>query len=360
MDPEVKNNDIYAEEEEDKEQDVQPAEGDSDNQNVKELKQTIADYQEKLNQIDELIKGEKDDATKIAEMELLKKEIQSAIDYSSDLIKLKESDQGKIKVSMRVLTDKDKGKVCEGFFNSEQQWFAGKIIDVNVEDQTAEIDWIGFTEKSSLPAKYIKIAKHPDSSQLEEGYVCESLYTLDGNWYPCMIERIFEDTYFVKFRKFGNKENVPIEYLRLKPEDVKKNKEKEKEGLDNFVPPEKLKYKSTDTEDQKLSKKKKLKALKFNHKKKIFDKANKEKQETWMDFQHKASRSKKGHYQTVKVAKESIFKTPDNPESRVGVVGSGQGMSSEYRKRKHVEYQGDIQTPVEDRHHRSSKRRKYS
>lgn len=87
-----------------------------------------------------------------------------------------------------------------------------------------------------------------------------------------MIERIFEDGYLVKFKKFGNKETVPLEYLRLKPEDIKKNKEKEKEGLDNFVAPEKLKWKSTDTEEQKQSKKKKLKALKLNHKRKIIDK----------------------------------------------------------------------------------------
>ena len=87
-----------------------------------------------------------------------------------------------------------------------------------------------------------------------------------------MIEKIFGELYLVKFKKYATKETVPLEYLRLKPEDVKKNKEKEKEGLENFVKPEKLKLKSTDTEEQRLAKRKKLKALKLNHKRKIIDK----------------------------------------------------------------------------------------
>lgn len=86
--------------------------------------------------------------------------------------------------------------------------------------------------------------------------------------------------------------------------------------------------------------------------------SNREKQETWLDFQHKASRSKKGHYQPLKVGKESIFKTPDTIEGKVGVVRSGMGMSSEYHRKKHTEYQGDIATPESDSKYRESKRQK--
>ena len=239
---------------------------------VEQHKATIADYTDKLKQIDELIEAEKNDPKKIAELEILKKEIKDAISYSMDLIKLKESDQGKIKVSNRLLTERDKGKVCEAFFENEKQWFAGTIINVNVEQQTADIDWIGYTGKATLSGKFIKVAKHPDPSQIEEGYYWEALYTLDGCWYSCVVERIVEDGYVVKFKKYSNKETVPLEYLRLRPEDIKKNKDKEKEGLENFVKPEKLKWKPTDTEEQKQSKKKKLKALKLNHKRKICEK----------------------------------------------------------------------------------------
>lgn len=256
--------------EEEKEEEVE--EHPETDESVEQMKATIADYQKKLGKIEELIDQNKLEAAKVAELELLRKEIRDTITYTMDLIKLKETDQGKIKVSNRMLTERDKGKVCEAFFDSEKQWFAGTVINVNVEQQTAEIDWVGYTEKSTLPAKFVKVAKHPDASQVQEGYFCESLYTLDGCWYPCMIEKIVEDGYVVKFKKFGNKETVPLEYLRLKPEDIKKNKEKEKEGLDNFVKPEKLKWKPTDTEEQKKSKKKKLKALKANHKRKIIEK----------------------------------------------------------------------------------------
>lgn len=88
--------------------------------------------------------------------------------------------------------------------------------------------------------------------------------------------------------------------------------------------------------------------------------SNKEKQENWLNFQHKASRSKKGHYMPTKPAKESIFKTPDTFDSKVGVVRSGMGMTSESTKKKHVEYHKEIATPMDDKHYRQSKRRKYS
>lgn len=87
-----------------------------------------------------------------------------------------------------------------------------------------------------------------------------------------MIERIVEDGYVVKFKSFSNKETVPIEYLRLKPEDIKVNKEKEKLELDsNFVIPDKFKLKAGDTQEQRQSKRKKVKALKQNHKRKILE-----------------------------------------------------------------------------------------
>ena len=85
---------------------------------------------------------------------------------------------------------------------------------------------------------------------------------------------------------------------------------------------------------------------------------NKDKQENWLTFQHKASRAKKGHYQAIKPTKESIFKTPDTIEGKVGVVRSGMGMSTEYHKRKHQEYNGDIATP-KDESYRESKRRRH-
>lgn len=166
-----KNSDSQPFDEEDKEEQQElNNEEEKEGDTVEQHKATIADYQDKLKQIDELIEAEKNDPKKVAELEILKKEIKDAISYSMDLIKLKETDQGKIKVSNRLLTERDKGKVCEAFFETEKQWFAGSINNVNVEQQTAEIDWIGYTGKATLPAKFIKVAKHPDPSQIEEGY----------------------------------------------------------------------------------------------------------------------------------------------------------------------------------------------
>ena len=75
-----------------------------------------------------------------------------------------------------------------------------------------------------------------------------------------------------------------------------------------------------------------------------------------MNFQHKASRSKKGHFQTTKGQKDSIFKTPETIEGKVGVVRSGMGMSADYHKKKYQDMQDKLDS---DSSHRQLKRPKH-
>lgn len=86
--------------------------------------------------------------------------------------------------------------------------------------------------------------------------------------------------------------------------------------------------------------------------------SNKEKQESWLSFQDKSSRSTKAHFTGTKLTKESIFKTPDTVEGKVGVVRSGMGMTNDYQRRKHTENHIDLQTPMDDTKYRESKRSK--
>lgn len=49
----------------------------------------------------------------------------------------------------------------------------------------------------------------------QPGFSCEAIYSEDGQYYPCVIEKITDDgKYVVKFKKYGNKDTVSIYYLR--------------------------------------------------------------------------------------------------------------------------------------------------
>ena len=82
----------------------------------------------------------------------------------------------------------------------------------------------------------------------------------------------------------------------------------------------------TDTDQVKLQKRKKVKHLKYQHKTQMQEAGAKIKQNEWMSFQKKGSRSAKGHFAFNK-SQQSIFKSPETVEGKVGVVGSGKAMT---------------------------------
>ncbi|CAO3615487.1 unnamed protein product [Cunninghamella blakesleeana] len=56
------------------------------------------------------------------------------------------------------------------------------------------------------------------------------------------------------------------------------------------------------------------------------------KKNAWLNF---AGDKKKKKQKVSAINKKSIFKTPDNPDSKVGVVGSGRGMTSYQQRGRH-------------------------
>ena len=60
------------------------------------------------------------------------------------------------------------------------------------------------------------------------------------------------------------------------------------------------------------------------------DKATKERQSNWLDFQKGASKKKAG------VKKQSIFAVPADPGGKVGVVRSGMGMTPNPERKRTV------------------------
>lgn len=236
--------------------------------------------------------------------------------------------------SREPISKLDEGRMCLAYFEVDRKWYGARIITVNEVDQVADIDWIGMSIKSTVPAQCIKVQKVVDPLKLTAGTFCEALYAGDGQFYPCVIEKVNEplgSTYVVKFKKYENKETVPLEYMKFDAKMAGKKRLAQQEDEDTLKIPDYLKGKKSDTDAQKLAKKKKVKALKNNFKIKQVEKETRAKQETWHSFKDKATQNKRGYF-SKKI--DSIFKSPDSVTGRVGVTGSGKGMTTVLAKTK--------------------------
>ncbi|KIM67259.1 hypothetical protein SCLCIDRAFT_109030 [Scleroderma citrinum Foug A] len=156
------------------------------------------------------------------------------------------------------------------------------------------------------------------------GDECVAKYSGDGNWYPARVISVGGSTenpvYSIVFRGYNNTELVKGSEIKSLPANYQEK-----------APAAANKRKLTKTEEEEREKKKK------KNEKKLEAKAAKAKEQMvkqvqWQKFAKKAE--KKG-VQIAGMSGTSIFKTPDNPLGRVGVTGSGQGMTEVKLMGKH-------------------------
>ncbi|OCF45527.1 hypothetical protein I317_00429 [Kwoniella heveanensis CBS 569] len=162
-------------------------------------------------------------------------------------------------------------------------------------------------------------ANWQDNGQYKAGMDCMAKYK-DGKWYPAKINAVIgspdQPLYTITFKGYTSSTNVPLASLRpndpTAPIPVPKRK------------PEEM------TEKEKEKKKKKGEKWMENQKAKADE--IKDKKNAWEKFGKKAQ--KKGIHISGLEGK-SVFRTPDNPFGRVGVVGSGRGVTEYERMGKH-------------------------
>ena len=303
---------------------------------IKDVEHMLVECKQQIRQVETVLekegKAEQKNDKRISDYTKLQAELfQKRETLERALESLKKTEEAReeiFQLSSDPLSVQDTNKICAGLYEDDHKWYAARILSVNEEKQTAEILWLSFKDKETLPAKHIKLQKVPEPSELSGGTYCEAIYIEDGRWYPCTVDRVVEDGYQVKFKKYGTQAVVPREYMRT-TKDGKPIK-RPFEEMTTFKTPEHLKIRQTDTPEQKKQKKKKIKAIKQHLKIKSADKEAKERQEGWLQFNSSAAKNKKGYYAVKKG--ESIFKSPDTVEGKVGVMGSGKGMTKVVQK----------------------------
>lgn len=254
------------------------------------------------------------------------------------------------------------GAICEA--QSKGVWYPAFIESVTASN-TYNVHFLGFGTKGELPESELRAVPPvphiplagalPPKHAVAVGFQCEAKYYADGQFYACSITEVTEHGFRVLFGGYGNSEEVPYEYLRSLPPvttDAAEADAKPRQTTSSktaavaakpFVAaiekpikiPENLQILPTDSEAEKERKRKRVRAIKSLNRHKSIDNERNAKQNDWKSFQHKAQKkSVKGATGVLSKRSTSMFAVPDGVGGRVGVVGSGQGMTAYQDGRK--------------------------
>lgn len=272
----------------------------SDDISIEETEKKIIEYRSNLSQVESILDREKlSNSTKLTDLIKLQKDLKSAIEFYEDIRKFKLQTSTEIFNNI-PLTAENNGRICTAYFDQEKNWFMAMINSVDEKEQTAEVTWLGYKEKQTIPFHLIKIQEALKPQDLEIGMQCEAIYYEDGKWYESTIENISEHGIHVKYNKYEDTEVVSLDSIRITPEQKLANqkkketqaKSKQTEDDLEFKLPEYLKITPADNEQQRLSKKKRAKSIKNKHTQKIIEIVSKEKQDNWLSFAQKAPKMK--------------------------------------------------------------------
>ncbi|KAM9979078.1 hypothetical protein ACTFIZ_000398 [Dictyostelium cf. discoideum] len=165
------------------------------------------------------------------------------------------------------------------------------------------------------------------------GSVCEGQYSVDGIWYRAKIDSINKDgTFVVTYTDYGNTETLTFDKIRPPTRSLKLlanqtlEQKKYLQAPDQIqVIPKSLKILPEDTEEVRKQKQKKIHSIKSMNRLKKVEEEGKQKTQAWKDFVNKPKKSIPGTFTDRK--KTSMFSTGDGIHSKVGVIGSGRGMT---------------------------------
>jgi len=195
-----------------------------------------------------------------------------------------------------------------------------------------------FLKRETQAPKYEDIQEIATKRGVYIGMQCEALWG-DGKWYKAVVSNMTEYGFGVTFSEYNTTEVVPPESVRPRkkidvvvlesgqPPKASTGSSIVVTSKGELVVPNSLKILPTDSEAVRKTKKKRLKRLKSQYRLKKAEEERNTRKRSWQVFQSqgKTKRARKG---------PSIFQSPDSVSGKVGVTGSGKGMT-EYTAQKY-------------------------
>ena len=168
------------------------------------------------------------------------------------------------------------------------------------------------------------VATDTHAYKFSPGEECTAKYAGDGKWYPARITSIggssTNPVYSIVFKGYNTTEQVTS--TDIKPT---------KENLD--AAERKRTGRVLSEQEEAMQAKKKRKTEKWEAKKSDQQVKAKDKQQAWQKFATKGA--KKG-YAIPAATGKSMFRTPEDPLAKVGIVGAGRGMKETTQRSKHI------------------------
>lgn len=325
-----------------------------------ELRAKLTKSRNQLKQVTKMLAAKPNNET----VKNLQTDLERVIELTENLLKMKEQKYSEAKKrSGRSLTTvgpdgkeqprewgqpKDEWKIgerCQAKF-TDNHWYVGAITDVVAHPQGGvgkgyQILFLEYGDEHVGTVEHMRTYVPPLKEQVQVGDRVRACWGDDGMFYKAIIQRITEEgKYDVEFTKYKNKASIPLEDIQLvKEKKAPIVKTVDKKGWTHIAEevyiPDSLKAKPKDPKEVLDKKRLKKRKLKKRHRRMLKEAEQDNRQNAWKRFK------KKGDKSTKKVLKanlfrkaKSIFAAPEGLEGRVGVYGSGLGMT-EFGERTH-------------------------
>jgi hypothetical protein len=209
--------------------------------------------------------------------------------------------------------------VCE-FTSPEGQQFPVRIVAVK-SDTLYRVHFFGFGREQDVQEDKLSKVQPLNKDQflapstVQVGLECEAKYYADGQWYKAKVESLIHDdksnngvgSVTVHFTLYGNTEEVPVEWLRIKKvvkSSSSSNKSTFSSSSSTYEPairnepkilavPDHLRAKASDTDKERKNKRKRMRSIQNKNRFAKKEIESNQKQASWQNFQRKATTSKK-------------------------------------------------------------------
>ncbi|RYR76013.1 hypothetical protein Ahy_A01g000607 isoform A [Arachis hypogaea] len=318
---------------------------------IEELASNLSTYKDQLHQVRQLLKDEPGNS--------------EYVDMERELNEILRS-MGNLKTKNKRKLDLSTKSKCEPHQKTHHFYLGSLQVIALTEELLAtakqnEICGSNAGPNASAPSTLSK----PKDNEVEReisydhqdkypiGSKVQAVWSEDGEWYDATIEAYTPNGYFVSYDNWGNKEEVDPANIRPIQEgtvdallEAERVAEATKQAIKRKIAqaatidvqsrslPAKLRIEPDDPEDVKASKRKKIHAFKSKMRMEQLEVTQNKRQNAWQQFQSTKGKAKKiGFFSGRK--RESIFKSPDDPHGKVGVTGSGKGLTEFQKREKH-------------------------
>jgi len=325
-----------------------------------ELRAKLNKSRNQLKQVTKMLAAKPNNET----VKNLQTDLERVIELTENLLRMKEQKQAEsTKKSGRSLTimgpdgkeqprewglPKEEWKIgerCQAKF-TDNHWYVGAITDIVAHPQGGvgkgyQILFLEYGDEHVGTVELMRTYVPPLREQVQVGDRVRACWGDDGMFYKAIVQNITDEgKYDVEFTKYKNKASVPLEDIQLvKEKKAPIVKTIDKKGWTHVAEqvyiPESLKAKPQDTKEQLDKKRLKKRKLKKRHRRMLKEAAQDNRQNAWKRFKKKGDKTKgKVLKANLFRKKKSIFAAPEGLEGRVGVFGSGLGMT-EFGERTH-------------------------